>query len=68
MVSFFVQGQFLVCRAEVRYVVAKEHGAFFYGVEFVNIKFEDRRNVRDYIAKKGEAETLFYRKISAGAV
>ncbi len=66
VVSFFVQGHFVVCRAEIRYILPKELGSFFYGVEFVNIKFEDRRNVRDFIAKKGEAETLFYRKISAG--
>lgn len=61
VVSFFIQAQFITCQAQVRYSVGSPKR---YGVEFTNIKFEDRRNIRDYIADKGDAETLFAHMIA----
>lgn len=45
--SFFINGHFVSCQAHIVYQVADlDH----YGVEFDSITFEERREVRDYIA------------------
>lgn len=48
--AFFINhGCFVVCRGEVRFCKA-EGKMWRLGFEFTNIKFEDRRTIREYIA------------------
>ncbi len=50
VVCFFINhGCFVVCRGEVRFCRAEGSG-FRLGFEFTNIRFEDRRTIREYIA------------------
>ncbi len=52
VISFAIPGGYIVMtRAEVRYQVRKGDKVTV-GVEFINITFEDRRKVRDFIAQR----------------
>ncbi len=52
VVSFVIPETFVVItRAQVRYYIQKGSVAKV-GVEFVNISFEDRRRVRDFISQR----------------
>lgn len=55
VINFAIPGGYIVMtRAEVKYQVRKGDKVVV-GVEFINISFEDRRKVRDFIAQRRDA-------------
>ncbi len=62
LISFVIPGGYVVMtRAQVRYCLNKGN-KLRVGVEFINITFEDRRKVRDFIAQRNDSaqEQKFY--------
>lgn len=60
VVSFMVPGRaFIIVRAQVQYLMpdAQTHEVM-YGLKFLNITFDNRRKLRDFIAAKTEAEAV----------
>lgn len=56
VLSFMVPGRvFIVVRAQVQYTVKDPTGPM-YGVKFLNITFDNRRKLRDFVAAKTEEE------------
>lgn len=57
VVSFMVPGRdFVVCRASVQYDMKDHAGKVLQGLRFINISFEYRRMLRDFISAKTEEE------------
>ena len=60
VISFLVPGRgFMIVRAQIQYSLPdKKSGSAFWGVKFLNLSFENRRILRDFISAKTEAEAL----------
>lgn len=57
VVSFMVPGRdFIICRAMVQYPMQDQQGRTLYGMRFIDISFEYRRMLRDFISAKTEDE------------
>lgn len=60
VISFLVPGRaFVIVRAQVQYKIDDtKAGKIYYGMKFLNITFDHRRKLRDFIAAKSEKEAV----------